>query len=86
MVVAGWVISLLAILLVPILFGSIPQKAGGCLPPSCYKPNCEAIRLPIARFRRRYKRGSQLRQALPDASECFSSAGRISDRTHLWAR
>lgn len=61
---------------------SIAQKAGSRVPSSYYKPNGEAIRLPIARLRRRYKRGPKLRQALPDTSECFSRAGRISDRTH----
>ena len=62
------------------------QEAARCLPSSCHKSNREAIRCPVARVRHCYKRGSNVRQALPDAGECFSDAQRIPDRTYLRAR
>ena len=53
----------------------IPQTLGSRLQPRRHEPDHEPIRRPIARLRHRHLRRSKVWQALPDARECFSSAG-----------
>ena len=83
MVIAASVISLLAILLAPILTNPIPQTLGSSLQSSFYEPDYEPFRSPTARLRHCYTRRSEVRSSLPDASERFSRARRISDCAHL---
>ena len=64
-------------------FAPIPQTLGCILQLGCYEPNHEPIRQSIARLRHSYARWPQVRQGLPDASQCVSSTGGISDCAHL---
>ena len=64
----------------------VPQNVGGSLQSSFYEPDYEPFRHPTARLRHSYACRSRVRQTLPDASERFSKARRISDRAHLRTR
>src|ERR1017187_9940614 len=86
MPITAWVILLLVLPIVPILLIRYCKKVGGCLQLSCYEPDHQPICRPIARLRHSYSRWSKVRHGLPDASECFSSAGRIPDCAHLRSR
>jgi hypothetical protein len=79
MSVIAVVISLLAILLAPILLIRFRKRwvAAFNLAVTNRITSQFAARLPARR--------SKVRQALPDASECFSSAGGIPYRAYLWA-
>jgi hypothetical protein len=74
MVIAAWVILLLAILLAPILLIGFRKRGGSSLKLSGNEPNHKPIRRPIARIRHPYARRKKVGQALPHASECFSRA------------
>lgn len=64
----------------------IPQTLGSSLQSCCYEPNHQSICRLIARPSYSYACRSQVRQGLPDTSECFSSAGGIPDCAHVWTR
>jgi hypothetical protein len=78
------VILLLAILLPPILLIRFRKRPGSSLQLGGYDPNHEPIRRPIVQLRHPYACRSEVRHGLPDASECFSSAGGVPDCAHLW--
>src|ERR1700730_16201465 len=79
------VISLLAILLAPILLIRFRKGWVAAFNVAVYEPDHDPIRRPIARLRHAHARRSKVRQALPDASDRFSSDGGIPYRAHLWA-
>ncbi len=80
---ATWVISLVAIPCGSHPTNPIPQTLGSSLHPRCYEPNHEPIRRPIARVWHSYACRAEVKQDIPDTSECLSSVGGIPHCAHI---
>jgi len=77
------VISLVAILVAPILLIRFRKRWLAAFHPRCYEPNHEPIRRPIARVWHSYACRAEVRQGIPDTSECLSSVGGIPRCAHI---
>ncbi len=81
--IAAWIILLLAILPIPILLIRFRKRWVAAFNLAVTNRIKSRFAAPVARLRHPYTRGSKVKRGLPDASQCFSSAGGISHCAHL---